>query len=261
MSTQINAGTQLGTIGVEEVLGEGGEPNAPKRRSIEARRPSAKRVGTRALLNIAAAIVFVMSVFPVYWMVNMSFTPNAQIISRDPSFFPWSFTIQNYITAWTREAAQGQTDFPHALATSVTVTLGVLVATLLFAFLASIAVARFHFKGRRAFIVSVLIVQMIPGEAMMFTIYGMIDDWRLINTLAGPRHRLPRERDPLHHLDTARIRGRRPGRPRRSRHDRWVHEVAGVLEGHLPAAGPRPRRHRASSPSSSRGTSSRWLCC
>ena len=60
-----------------------------------------------------------------------------------------------------------------------------LVATLLFAFLASIAVARFHFKGRRAFIVSVLIVQMIPGEAMMFTIYGMIDDWRLINTLLG----------------------------------------------------------------------------
>ncbi len=185
MSTQINAGTQLGTIGVEEVLGEGGEPVAPKKRSIEARRPSGKRVLTRTLLNIAAAIVFAMSVFPVYWMVNMSFTPNDQIISRDPSFFPWSFTIQNYVTAWTREAAQGQTDFPHALATSVSVTLGVLVATLLFAFLASIAVARFHFKGRRAFIVSVLVVQMIPGEAMMFTIYGMIDDWRLINTLVG----------------------------------------------------------------------------
>ena len=35
------------------------------------------------------------------------------------------------------------------------------------------------------FIVSVLVVQMIPGEAMMFTIYGMIDDWRLMNTLLG----------------------------------------------------------------------------
>ena len=62
---------------------------------------------------------------------------------------------------------------------------GVLVATLLFAFLASVAVARFHFRGRRGFIVSVLIVQMIPGEAMMFTLYGMIDDWRLMNTLLG----------------------------------------------------------------------------
>ncbi|MGZ0711533.1 carbohydrate ABC transporter permease (plasmid) [Coraliomargarita sp. W4R53] len=126
-----------------------------------------------------------MSVFPIYWMVNMSLTPNSEIISRTPSFLPFNLTVNNYITAWTREAAPGQTDFPHALMTSVTVTAGVLIVTLLFAFLASIAVARFHFKGRRGFIVSVLIIQMIPGEAMMFTIYGMIDDWRLMNTMLG----------------------------------------------------------------------------
>ncbi|WP_438355017.1 carbohydrate ABC transporter permease [Microbacterium sp. CJ88] len=136
-------------------------------------------------MNIAAAVVFLCSVFPVYWMVNMSFTQGQQIISRNPDFLPFQFTMQNYVTAWTREAAPGQTDFPHALLTSSIVTIGVLIVTLLFAFLASIAVARFHFRGRRGFIVSVLIIQMIPGEAMMFTIYGMIDDWRLMNTLLG----------------------------------------------------------------------------
>jgi N,N'-diacetylchitobiose transport system permease protein len=185
VSTQINAGVQLGTIGAADVLGEGGEPNAPRRGSIRARRPSPRRVLTRTLLNIAAAIVFAASVFPVYWMINLSFTPNNQIISRNPSFVPLDFTVGNYLTAWNREAAPGQTDFPHALGSSLTVTGGVLVATLLFAFLASVAVARFRFRGRRAFIVAVLVVQMIPGEAMMFTIYGMIDDWRLMNTLLG----------------------------------------------------------------------------
>ncbi|MEU1972227.1 carbohydrate ABC transporter permease [Microbacterium sp. NPDC019599] len=185
MSTQINASTQLGTLGVDDILGEGGEPNAPKARSMRARRPSAKRVAARTFLNIAAAIVFICSVFPVYWMVNMSFTPNSEITSRRPSFVPLPFTISNYITAWTREAAPGQTDFPHALIATLTVTFGVLIATLLFAFLASIAVARFRFGGRRMFIVGVLVVQMIPGEAMMFTIYGMIDDWHLMNTLLG----------------------------------------------------------------------------
>lgn len=185
MSTQINASTQLGTIGVEEVLGEGGEPNAPRKRSIESRRPSGKRIATRTFLNIAAIIVFFCSVFPVYWMINMSLTPANKIISRSPSLVPLELTWQNYITAWTREAAPGQTDFPHALMTSTIVTVGVLIATLLFAFLASIAVARYHFKGRRGFIVSVLIIQMIPGEAMMFTIYGMIDDWHLMNTMLG----------------------------------------------------------------------------
>ncbi len=185
MSTQVSAGTQLGTIGVDDVIGKVGDTKRPKRRSMEARRPSSRKIATRALLNTAAAIVFLLSVFPVYWMVNMSFTPNANIISREPSFFPWNFTANNYVTAWSREAAPGQTDFSHALVTTLTITAGVLVATLLFAFLASVAVARFHFKGRRGFIVAVLVVQMIPGEAMMFTIYGMIDDWHLMNTMLG----------------------------------------------------------------------------
>ncbi|WP_420845984.1 carbohydrate ABC transporter permease [Microbacterium sulfonylureivorans] len=152
---------------------------------MESRRPSGKRIATRTFLNVAAIIVFFCSVFPVYWMINMSLTPANKIISRSPSLVPLELTWQNYITAWTREAAPGQTDFPHALMTSTIVTVGVLIATLLFAFLASIAVARYHFKGRRGFIVSVLIIQMIPGEAMMFTIYGMIDDWHLMNTMLG----------------------------------------------------------------------------
>ncbi|MFS0733774.1 carbohydrate ABC transporter permease [Microbacterium sp. 1P10UB] len=185
MSTQVSAATQVATVGVDEVLAEGGRPRTPMRRSLEARRPSSRRRLSRTLLNLAALVVFVCSVFPVYWMVNMSFTQGRQIISRSPDFLPLEFTVQNYVTAWTREAAPGQTDFPHALMTSSIVTVGVLVVTLLFAFLASIAVARFHFRGRRGFIVSVLIIQMIPGEAMMFTIYGMIDDWRLMNTLLG----------------------------------------------------------------------------
>src|SRR6478735_8269052 len=115
VSTQINAGTQLGTIGVDEILEDGGQAKTPKNRSIEARRPSSKRVLTRTFLNIAAFIVFICSVFPVYWMVNMSLTPSNKIISRTPSLLPLEMTFKNYVTAWTREAAPGQTDFPHGL--------------------------------------------------------------------------------------------------------------------------------------------------
>ncbi|KQM84499.1 sugar ABC transporter permease [Agromyces sp. Leaf222] len=148
------------------------------RRTLRSRAP-------RALINTVAILVFLCSVFPVYWMVNMSFTPPNQIISRTPSFFPLEFTVKNYVTAWTREAAPGQTDFPHALGSSIIVAIAVVVICAIFAFLASIAIARFAFRGRYVFIVSVLVVQMVPGEAMMFTIYNMIDDWRLMNTLIG----------------------------------------------------------------------------
>ncbi len=185
MSTQVTPATQLATVGVDEVTGEVGAAKTPRARSLAARRPPRRRRLTRASLNLAALVVFVCSVFPVYWMINMSFTRGESIISRTPSFLPFDFTLGNYATAWTREAAPGQTDFVHGLLSSTLVTVGVLIVTLLFAFLASIAVARIRFRGRRTFIVAVLIVQMIPGEAMMFTIYGMIDDWRLMNTLIG----------------------------------------------------------------------------
>nr|WP_255368759.1 carbohydrate ABC transporter permease [Agromyces sp. CF514] len=139
----------------------------------------------KIVINTVAILVFLCSVFPVYWMVNMSFTPSNQIISRNPSFFPFEFTMKNYVTAWTREAAPGQTDFPHALGSSIIVAIAVVIVCALIAFIASIAIARFAFRGRYVFIVSVLVVQMVPGEAMMFTIYNMIDDWRLMNTLIG----------------------------------------------------------------------------
>lgn len=166
---------------------------APKT-DIHALRETAHRSGRKArfkrtinstLFKVVAFVVFVASIFPVYWMVNMSFTPSNKIISRTPSFIPLDFTWKNYVTAWTREAAPGQTDFPHALASSITLAVCVVAICLLFAFLAAIAVARFAFRGRVAFILSVLVVQMIPGEAMMFTIYNMVDDWRLMNTLIG----------------------------------------------------------------------------
>ncbi|WP_084003331.1 carbohydrate ABC transporter permease [Agromyces aureus] len=173
MTTQISPAVQLAETPGRMTPG----PQKP-RRTFRGSAP-------RAVVNTVAILVFLCSVFPVYWMVNMSFTPSNQIISRSPSFFPLEFTFKNYITAWTREAAPGQTDFPHALASSLIVALSVVVVCGIFAFLASIALARFAFRGRYVFIVSVLVVQMVPGEAMMYTIYNMVDDWRLMNTLIG----------------------------------------------------------------------------
>lgn len=157
----------------------------PARRVRRSPASPVRRPMNRVLFNIIGTVVFVCSVFPVYWMVNLSFTPGNQIISRDPSVVPREPTLRNFVTAWTRPAAPGQTDFPHALKTSLVIVVFVVIAALFVAFLASIALARFRFRGRHAFIVGILVVQMIPGEAMMFTVYNLIDDMRLMNTLMG----------------------------------------------------------------------------
>jgi len=131
-----------------------------------------------------AVAVFVFSAFPVYWMVNTSFLPNNKVRGRDLAFFPTPdvFTLNNYRSAMFGEA---RAPFPPAVLNSIGVTFLTLVIALLVGFVAALALTRFQFKGRRTFIVLILVVQMIPGEAMIISVFRIIDGWQLLNTIIG----------------------------------------------------------------------------
>ncbi len=139
------------------------------------------RVGSVVYATIAV-ILFVAFVFPVYWMVNTSLQPSSDVLSYTPSFFPKHLTFDAYTTAWTQP---NPVAFPHALKNSLFVTLITLVVSLLVAFAGSVAVTRFRFKGRRTFIVAILVVQMIPTEAMFVSVYKILDSWHLTNSIPG----------------------------------------------------------------------------
>ncbi|KQO09721.1 sugar ABC transporter permease [Agreia sp. Leaf244] len=135
-----------------------------------------------AALGAAAVIVFVFSVFPVYWMINTSLQPNNQIRTVVPNFVPANFTLRNYETVLFDTT---RSDFMPALGNSLMVTISTVVIALVFAFLASLAVTRFRFRSRKGFILAILIIQMIPAEAMIVSTYRVLDSWSLLNTIAG----------------------------------------------------------------------------
>jgi len=134
------------------------------------------------VLSAVSVVLFVIFVFPVYWMVNTSFQPNNQIRGSELHFWPDNFTLRNYETVL---FDPGRTPFLPAAANSLIVTVLTVIVALVFAFLASIAVTRFRFKTRRLFIVTILVVQMIPGEAMIVSVFRVIDGWHLLNTILG----------------------------------------------------------------------------
>ncbi len=140
-----------------------------------------RRVAT-VLFSALSVVIFVCSVFPVYWMVQTSFQPNNEIIGSDVNFWPESFTLRNYATVFSPE---GRAQFLPALGNSLTVTLLTVAVALVFAFLAALAVTRFRFRSRKAFILTILIVQMIPAEAMIVSTFRVLDGWNLLNTIAG----------------------------------------------------------------------------
>lgn len=138
-----------------------------------------RRAIARVLLNAAALVVIVASLFPVYWMVNTSLLPASAVRSTTPHWWPDEFTLSNYQEALTDPSLL------NALFNSVAVTTITLVVALAFAFLGAIAVSRYRFRTRTSLIIAILVIQMIPAEAMIVSVFRVLDGWYLLNTIIG----------------------------------------------------------------------------
>jgi len=137
------------------------------------------RRSARLLADLAGLGVFVLCVFPVYWMVTTSFLPRREIRAPEPTWHPIGGTLDNY----RRLFEDG--DFFDALRVSLLVTLATVTLALLFAFVAAVAVTRFRFRGKKTFIVALLVIQMIPVEGLFISQYKMLEGMHLLNTVAG----------------------------------------------------------------------------
>ena len=133
----------------------------------------------RTLASVIAIIVAVIWVFPVYWMVNSAFLPNSTLQSFTPTFFPINGTASNFAGA----IADGS--FVSALGMSIAVTLTAVFFCIIFAFLAAVAISRFRFRGRKTFVIAVLIVQMLPAEGLFIAQYKMVAGANLLNSVIG----------------------------------------------------------------------------
>jgi len=134
---------------------------------------------TRIIANCLGIVVFLVSTFPVYWMVNSSFLARNEIRNPTPTWVPFGGSLDNFRTVF-------ETDqFVDALKVSLMVTGLTIVVALLFAFLAAVAVSRFRFRGRVSFVVTLLVIQMIPAEGLFISQYKMLETMELLNTVVG----------------------------------------------------------------------------
>jgi N,N'-diacetylchitobiose transport system permease protein len=171
VSATVAPGQQVGGLVAE------GAPSRSARRTGGGRRRL-----TTWVLSAVSIVLFVFFVFPVYWMVNTSFQPNNEIRGSEIHFWPDNFTLRNYETVL---FDPGRTPFLPAAGNSLVITILTVIIALVFAFLAAIAVTRFRFRSRRTFIIAILVIQMIPGEAMIVSVFRVIDGWHLLNTIIG----------------------------------------------------------------------------
>jgi N,N'-diacetylchitobiose transport system permease protein len=151
---------------------------AAPRPSRSRRRPARGR-GLRRFLGVVAVVVALLWVFPIYWMINSAFLPTNRLRTAEPTFFPAGGTLANFRQVF------ADPGFFSSFKVSLAVTALTLVAAILFAFVAALAISRFRFRGKKSFIVTILVVQMIPAEGLFISQYQMLDNWHLVNSVLG----------------------------------------------------------------------------
>ncbi|MGW1162322.1 carbohydrate ABC transporter permease [Streptomyces sp. NPDC002513] len=140
---------------------------------------SSARRRSRLGWNLLGLLVFVTAGFPVYWMVNTAVKPAKDAIDSDPSLLPTGFTLANF------RRALDIADFWGPVGRSLVVSLSVVAIGIVVGMLAALAISRFAFRGRKAVIVGILAVQMVPLVAMIIPVFLLLNDLDQYDRLTG----------------------------------------------------------------------------
>ena len=135
-------------------------------------------------LNGTAVLVALITLFPIAWMISTAFKPSQEIFSLTPDLIPSHPTLGNFSEVISGQAS-GIGSVWLFFRNSLSVTLATVVVASLISLLASVAVARFRFRLRSAFLVMLLIVQMIPGQALIVALFVDFNKIGLLENLGG----------------------------------------------------------------------------
>jgi N,N'-diacetylchitobiose transport system permease protein len=158
------------------------QPRSRDPRAARAR--SARRVKAVGL-NGFGLLIALVTLFPIFWMVSTAFKPSQEIYSLTPSLLPAHPTLSNFSQVVSGAVTGGIGPVWLFFRNSLTVALATVLIASVLALLASVAVARFRFRLRTTFLILLLIVQMIPAQALIIALFLDFDRLNLLDSLTG----------------------------------------------------------------------------
>ena len=139
----------------------------------------ARRGRSRFVWDAIGVLLFVVLSFPVYWMIANAFKPQEELDGLTPTWFPAHPTLSHFRDAMNKPFFW--TDVKNSLIV-VTVTVAI---SIVLAFLAAVALARYGFAGRKLFVVLVIGIQMLPQAGLIIPLYVVLARYHQTNALTG----------------------------------------------------------------------------
>lgn len=136
------------------------------------RRPTRKHGYTAVALVICGLMLF-----PMYWMVNVSFTRSQDLIANPPHLFPSQPTLAGYELAF-------KTQLP-SLVTSLVIGIGCVLLTLAIALPAAYGMSKLKAPGTGLILFLFMLAQMVPGITLVMALYTIYQNLGLLNSYPG----------------------------------------------------------------------------
>ena len=139
----------------------------------------ARRRRSRFVWDAIGVLLFAVLSFPVYWMVASAFKPQGELDGLTPTWFPMHPTLSHFSDAIHRPF------FWHGVKNSLIVVSVTVALSMVLAFLAAVALAKFRFTGRKAFIILIIGIQMLPQAGLIIPLYVVLARYHQVNALSG----------------------------------------------------------------------------
>jgi N,N'-diacetylchitobiose transport system permease protein len=112
-------------------------------------------------------------------MISTAFKPDDEIVSLTPTWVSLHPTLAHFRDAINRPY------FWQDVRNSLIVVLATVVISIILAFLAAVALARYRFRARTLFIVLVIGIQMLPQAGLIIPLYVVLARFHQVNALTG----------------------------------------------------------------------------
>lgn len=127
--------------------------------------PTKRSLLSNILIYICAVIMFIIILFPFYWIVCTSFKETLDIYVVPPELFPKHFNLSNYMMAFSKYKVLS------FFANSLKVTLSTVVFTTLLGSLAAFSLTRLHFAGSKVLRKFLGVTQMFPVVVLLVPLF------------------------------------------------------------------------------------------
>ncbi len=138
-----------------------------------------QRILSSTGLYVAVFLYVAFAVFPIYWTVKISVTPENLLYSEGIKLWPTRMTLQNYVTVLKAS------DFPRYFLNSLIVSIATALIVTAVASLAGYALSRFHFRGKNWVSLVLLLTQTFPLVMVIPPIFRIMATMGLTDNLYG----------------------------------------------------------------------------